>query len=555
MILTKQLQKISAFLLALFFIFTYLVPLNERLLWQPDETRYAEISREMLQKGDWIVPYLLNIRYFEKPVAGYWINNISQMIFGDTNFSVRFGAVFAIIITASLIYCLAIVLWCNRNIAFIASLIYISMFLVFAIGTYSVLDPMLTMWLTACMVSSFWLLKASTVPLKLLAWAVMGFTCGVAFITKGFLALAIPVIVMLPVMLYQKRFIEMLKFGNIGIISAALISLPWVLAVNKYEPDYWHYFFWIEHIQRFLSENAQHKTPFWFYIPIITFGVIPWLGLLPGAIHKSWQERKINPEMFFLLCWFTIPFVFFSIAKGKLLTYILPVMAPLALMMAKYAVDCVKNRNLAPIKFNGVINIAFAILAIITLIIMGLFVEHPLYTPIEWPKLVLGITVFCIWLIIAYFSLISNARYWMCCAACSLALSLSISYTLPQDTIDSKLPQQLIRQNISLLEQSKFVLTNNVGLGAALAWELHQSDIFLYEKSGELRYGLNYPDSQFRLIKQSNFAKWLSQSRKEGKISVVFLLRKNESLPNNIPKPDNVVRNTRIAIMTYQQQP
>lgn len=553
--LTKQLQKTGAFLLALFFIFTYLVPLNGRLLWQPDETRYAEISREMLQKGDWIVPYLLNIRYFEKPVAGYWINNISQMVFGDTNFAVRFGAVFATMISAGLIYWLAMVMWRNRNVAFVATLMYVSMFLVFAVGTYSVLDPMLTMWLTACMLCCFWLLKASTVAAKLLAWAVMGLTCGMAFMTKGFLALAIPVIVMLPIMLYQKRFTEMLKFGGIAIISAALISLPWALAVNQYEPDYWHYFFWVEHIQRFSSEDAQHKAPIWFYIPIILLGVIPWLGLLPGTLLKSWRERKIKPEMFFLLCWFIVPFVFFSIAKGKLLTYMLPVMAPLALMMAKYAVDCVKNRNLTAIKFNGFTNIAFAILAIITLIIMGLFVEHPLYTPLEWPKLALGITVFCIWLIIGYFSLISNARYWLWGAACSLALSLSISYALPQDTIDSKLPQQLIRQNISLLEESKFVLADNVGLGAALAWELHQGDIYLYERSGELRYGLNYPDSQFRLIKQGNFAKWLSLSRKEGQISVVLLLRRNEGLPDDIPKPDHVVRNTRMAIMTYYQQP
>ncbi|MFP3029310.1 MAG: lipid IV(A) 4-amino-4-deoxy-L-arabinosyltransferase [Arsenophonus sp.] len=553
--LTKQFQKIGAFLLALFFIFTYLVPLNGRLLWQPDETRYAEISREMLQKGDWIVPYLLNIRYFEKPVAGYWINNISQMIFGDTNFSVRFGSVFAIIISAVLIYCLAILLWCNRNIAFVATLVYVSMFLVFAVGTYGVLDPILTMWLTACMLCCFWLLKVSTLSSKLLAWAVMGITCGMAFMTKGFLALTIPVIVMLPVMLYQKRFIEMLKFCIIALISAALITLPWTLSINKYEPDYWHYFFWIEHIQRFSSENAQHKTPFWFYIPIVLLGVIPWLGLLPGSIYKSWQERKINPEMFFLLCWFILPFVFFSISKGKLLTYMLPVMAPLALMMAKHAVDCIKNHNLAPIKFNGVTNIAFSILAIIALIIMWLFVDYPIYTPIEWPKLALGITVFCIWLIIACFSLKSNARYWMCCAACSLPLSLSISYTLPQDTIDSKLPQQLIQQNIFLLKQTKFVLTNNVGVGAALAWELHRGDIYLYEKSGELRYGLNYPDSQFRLINQSNFFKWLSKSRKEGEISVVLLLGRNEGLPDDIPKPDHVVRNTRMAIMTYYQQP
>lgn len=99
------------------------------------------------------------------------------------------------------------------------------------------------------------------------------------------------------------------------------------------------------------------------------------------------------------------------------------------------------------------------------------------------------------------------------------------------------------------------MLADNVGLGAALAWELHQGDIYLYERSGELRYGLNYPDSQFRLIKQGNFAKWLSLSRKEGQISVVLLLRRNEGLPDDIPKPDHVVRNTRMAIMTYYQQP
>ncbi|MBT0347833.1 phospholipid carrier-dependent glycosyltransferase [Morganella morganii subsp. morganii] len=426
--LNNRASKIGAFLLALFFVLTYLFPINDRLLWHPDETRYAEISREMVTQGDWVVPKLLDLRYFEKPVAGYWVNNVSQLVFGHTNFAVRAGSVFSILISTLLVYWMTLLMWRNRHTAFVASLVFVSMFLVFSVGTYSVLDPMFAMWVIASMAFSFRALKAENVKTRITSWCLLGLACGMGFMTKGFLALAIPVVAMLPLM------------------------------------------------------------------------------------------------------------------------------APLAVMIAKYGVDCVRKHRMKALQANGILNLTFGAVAVAGLIVASYLVKKPIYQPDEWSKVVLGIVAFTIWGIIGYLCYLLKAKHWLWAASCSLVISLTFGSAVPDRSVDSKLPQAFIRQNMTDLEKSPFIVSNSVGIGAGLAWELKRGDIYLLNNSGELTYGLKYPDSEYRLLNDATFADWLAEIRKKGQVALL-VTDKNDTYDAKLPPADKRTENSRMTLYIYDKQP
>ncbi|MGV2465600.1 UNVERIFIED_CONTAM: 4-amino-4-deoxy-L-arabinose lipid A transferase, partial [Pseudomonas aeruginosa] len=139
------------------------------------------------------------------------------------------------------------------------------------------------------------------------------------FLTKGFLAWLLPVLVALPYMLWQRRWRELLGYGALAVLVALLVCLPWALVVHAREADYWRFFFWHEHIRRFAGEDAQHSRPWWFYLPLLAVACLPWSGLLPSALRQAWHERRQAPVVFLAL-WLLLPLAFFSLSRGKLPT-------------------------------------------------------------------------------------------------------------------------------------------------------------------------------------------------------------------------------------------
>lgn len=546
-------RKTGLWLLTLFFGLAYLLPLTNRMLWIPDESRYAEISREMIQSGDWIVPHLLGLHYFEKPIAGYWLNSISQLLFGESHFAVRFASALSAGLTALLVFRFSLWLFRNHQKAIAATVCYLSFLLVYAIGTYSVLDSMVSLWLDLTLACFYVSLQTDSPRTKLGGYALMGIAAGLGFLTKGFISLAVPVIVALPYLVYRRRLSE-LRYLWIALLTLLVVSLPWAIAVHLRAPDYWHYFFWVEHIQRFSGNDAQHKAPFWYYLPVLLAGCLPWLGLAPAALKQLWRQRAIRADVVFLLSWLLLPFLFFSIAKGKLPTYILPCFAPLAILLGGGIAELLTQKKWQAIRVNSWINMAFGALLAVAIVLLGtgLIGKKPLYTPNDHLALSLAVCCFVGWLLAGWLSLRYPDKSLYLTGLCPLVLGLLLGWSLPSTVINSKLPEAFIALHQDELNSSRFVFSNDVGLAVSLGWQLQRADIQLYGADGELAYGLADTTQKDKYLTAEGFKQWLPQAREKGNVAIVTRNPPDE-IPDGLPPADKVEPQQNFTLFFYRQ--
>ncbi|TFF13606.1 lipid IV(A) 4-amino-4-deoxy-L-arabinosyltransferase [Pseudomonas sp. BCA14] len=543
-------------LLLLGFAIFFLLPLGFHGLWIPDEARYGQVSQEMLMSGNWVAPHFMGVRYFEKPAGGYWLIALGQAVFGENLFGVRIASVLTSGLSVLLAYLLARRLWNDPRKSFACALLYMSFGLVAGQAGYSNLDPQFTFWVNLSLVALWFALGNRTTRGRLGAWALLGVACGMGFMTKGFLAWLLPVLIAVPYLVWQRRVGELLRYGPLAVLVATVVCLPWVLAVHLKEPDFWRFFFWHEHIRRFAADNAQHARPIWFFLPIMVVACLPWSALLPATLIKAWKEKG-QPAIAFLALWMLLPLGFFSLSKGKLPTYIMPCLLPLALLMGHALIDLVKQGKTRSILVNGVVNFLIGLTAMVALIYLQ--VSNPVYgnSHAEMFSLSLTFIVLLGWILANLLQVVRPLTLW---AMPALGIGLLVALLpagMPAMITDTEMPDQFVAEHLDELQQTHALLSNELGSASALSWRLRRPEVAFYDTEGELRYGLQYADSVHRKVDLASVQGWLADARKQGSVGVLMRVKSTSEHieEGQLPPGGKRYRKGDLLLIVYPQQP
>ena len=530
----------------LFYFIVYILPLGTFGLFVPDETRYAEIPREMIASGDWVVPHINGLRYFEKPVFGYWAHAASILLFGKNNFAVRLPSAVSVGLSALLIFVLVRRILSSENnekhhISALAALIFLSCFEVFTVGNVAMLDNLFSFFLTAT-IASFYYASEEQPGSSGEKWFLVlsGIACGLAFLTKGFLAFAIPVLTIAPYLIWERRYRDLLRMCWLPVLIAVLVALPWSILIHLREPDFWRFFFWNEHIRRFMENNAQHKHSFWFLFATAPGMFLPWTFLIPAAFtglrsliknNNSQQGRLIR----FSICWLVLPFLFFSSSSGKLITYILPCFPPFAILMFFGLESMLKKERKNIFNWGAAgagIFFGLILFALIYVQIIGFngtrLYDQP-WKVIMFANSLIVVLIFC-------FLAVKSSKIFNKILFIGLSPFLFffiIHFVIPDSSIASKVPGVLLENHRNLSDD--IIVISDENSVTAACWYFCRNNVYLLQEGGELDYGLAYPDASHRLIDLNSVADFINENK--GKAVLVGRVRNLERWKDKLPNP------------------
>ena len=340
-------------ILGLVCFLTFFAGLGRGAIGDSDEAFYAEASREMVASGDWLTPHYNYEVRFQKPILFYWLVSMAYKAAGVGEAAARFPSALAGLGLAILTY-LAGRRWFDAGTGFFAATVVATSFGYFSIGRLSLPDLPLAFFIAAATwglvegIGAPLATATTSVPRRRLWLAFAGVTMGLGLLAKGPVGVALPVLAAMCVWWKERRNVtsadeaRLPSVMDVLLVGALVVAVaaPWFVAMaQQHGLAYVHRFFIGENLERFATDRYNEPRPLWFYVPIVLGGLMPWspfiLLWLPTWRRAFRSERMVTRAEWRAILWAAVPFVFYSASIGKQPRYILPMLPPMALLLAR----------------------------------------------------------------------------------------------------------------------------------------------------------------------------------------------------------------------------
>jgi 4-amino-4-deoxy-L-arabinose transferase-like glycosyltransferase len=389
----------------------YLIGNDRVALWDRDEPRYAQTSREMLASGDWVVPRFLGEVRTAKPIFIYWCQAGAMSVLGDNSFSARLPSVVGVVLTLILVGTVV-----GRGVGWEHALwtvivLATSALLIAWCARNALTDGMLLLWITIAQVCLYRAWSRGS-----LSWSdviIWGAALGLAGLTKGPIVLGIQATTLLalvamhllsplPVLRERVRVRAVLLKIVAGVAIVALVAGPWLYLVHQREPDFLRTTINRDVVQRAIEPMEKHAGPPGYYLAAIWGTFLPWSLFLPMGLIFAWRHRA-EPRIRFAFAAVVGPWLMCEIIQTKLPHYVLPVFPPLAFLTADALVRCFRGEEDDMIRPSFLIGATIWAVAVLAMglapwLVVRWFTPIPLAATIAWSIVAIAyaVTVFAL---------------------------------------------------------------------------------------------------------------------------------------------------------------
>lgn len=296
-------------------------------LLDPDEPVYAETPKEMIQFNDYLSPRIYGEYWYDKPPMYYWLVAGSFKLFGINEFSARFPSALLGVACVVYVYFAGSRLF-NQRAGMAGALVLATSIEFFYLGKAAVTDMTLNLFLTVTLLA--FLEKR---------YYLFYICAGLATVTKGPVGLLFPGAIIFLYLLVTRNFSEILRMKlPVGVLLYAVVGLPWYLFMyNVHGSVFIETFLGLHNVARFTSPEHPEGVLWYYFIPVLLLGFLPWSAVMVQAVWSALtKSRGQYNSLIFLVIWAAFIFLFFTASRTKLVSYILPMYPPLAMIVGWY---------------------------------------------------------------------------------------------------------------------------------------------------------------------------------------------------------------------------